>query len=196
MTSDYPSKWRKRFQYIYVADKNSQERYIPNIGFEDGIAIYTIITNSGSGHEYKALELGSGVGYSTLWILYALEDLKIEDTFLTAVEINSERVKMLKQLLKEVNPIKTRYTVVNDDALNFIRRSKEKFDFIFVDISKDRYLDTLENLGRISHEKTTVLFHNAFLPPPPKNFIDIANQNGWAVNVIPTRAGMFLLKRV
>jgi len=195
MVTDVPSKWRRRFQYIYIADKNSQEHYIPNIGFEDGIAIYTLITNSDVGDTFKALELGSGVGYSTLWILYALEDLNVEHTFLTAVEIDMERARILKQLLDEVKPIKTSYNVIVDDAIKIIEETKEKFDFIFVDINKNRYVDAIERLQKISHKKTTVMFHNAFLPSPPKEFLEKADEMGWKVNIIPTRVGMFLLQR-
>ena len=194
MVSDVPSKWRKRFQYIYIADKNSQELYIPNIGFEDGIAIYTLIRNSEVGDTYKALELGSGVGYSTLWILYALEDLNIDDTSLIAVEMNQERANLLKQLLVEVKPVKTNYKVIIGDAIKVLDELDEKFDFIFVDISKNRYVDALKKLRRISHIKTTVLFHNAFLPAPPKEFTERAKEYGWMVDVIPTRVGMFLLR--
>ncbi len=195
MVSNISSKWRRRFQYIYKADKNSQDLYIPNIGFEDGIAIYTLITNSETGEVYRALELGSGVGYSTLWILYALEDMSVENTYLTAVEMDGDRARLLRQILEDVKPLKTRYNVIVDDAIQFINSLNDKYDFIFVDINKNRYIEALEKLGRVSHDKTIVLFHNAFIPAPPKEFIDKARQEGWKVNIIPTRVGLFLLKR-
>ncbi len=188
--------WRRRFQFIYQADKNSQNHYVPNIGFEDGISIYTLLINHKvEADKYSALELGGGVGYSTLWILYGLEDRKSEAASLISVESSRERAIKIISLLEDVDPKKTKWKVLVEDALDYLRKTKEKFDFVFVDIDKGLYIDALTKLNDIINEDSIMLFHNAFIPAPPRDFVKKAVELGFETNVIPTRVGMFLLKK-
>ncbi|HIQ13367.1 MAG TPA: hypothetical protein EYH44_03130 [Thermoprotei archaeon] len=188
--------WRDRFKLLEECEYKSREYYIPNISFEDGVALYTIILSIGyERDEFKVFEMGSGVGYSTLWILYALEDIPSKYTELTAIEMQYRYSLELMDILNKSGVKKTRYTVISDDSLKILREYDSKLDFIFVDISKSEYPLVLEEAYRKTGDDGILTFHNAFFPPPPKEFIDEAERVGWRVYVIPTRLGIYLLRK-
>ena len=185
----------QRFEFLDYAEKLSMRHYIPHIGFDDGVALYTIITMNAVGKDtYNVLELGSGSGYSTLWLLYALEDLDIP-SYLETVELNTERATDVHNLISSLEGLKTDWRVINDDSINFLRSTQRIYDFIFVDISKSEYATILKLLDDKVRKDSYIAFHNAFFPSPPKDFVARAVDMGWRVSIIPTRLGIFLLSR-
>jgi len=187
--------WRMRYKYLEEAERNSYKYYVPNIGFDDGVALYTLIKIHGEyKDEYRVYEMGSGVGYSTLWILYALEDINGK-TYLEAVEKDSDKAVEIHNIISSIGHVKTIWRVISDDALNILESSKNKYDFIFVDITKSDYVRALKLIRDRIKGDGYVAFHNAFFPAPPMNFIQYALDHGWEINVIPTRLGLFILHR-
>ena len=82
----------------------------------------------------KVLEIGTGVGYSTLNIYYGYRKAEI-----TTVDSNRKRLEKAKEFFKRAgSPIKT----VLSDGLDYMREllyRGEVFDFIFVDSVKSEY---------------------------------------------------------
>jgi len=82
----------------------------------------------------KVLEIGTGIGYSTLTIFFSSPNSQI-----TTADTNEERLKVAKEFFKRAGaPIKT----FLKDGLELMRElltEGEKFDLIFVDSVKSEY---------------------------------------------------------
>lgn len=76
----------------------------------------------------KGLEIGSAVGYSAYYLSKYVE--------LTTIEIDKERYEIAKKVLKGRN-----VKIYNADACEILKDLDEKYDFIFIDAAKGKYLD-------------------------------------------------------
>lgn len=76
----------------------------------------------------KGLEIGSAVGYSAYYLSKYIE--------LTTIEIDEKRYEIAKKVLKGRN-----VKIYNADACEILKDLDEKYDFIFIDAAKGKYLD-------------------------------------------------------
>lgn len=76
----------------------------------------------------KGLEIGSAVGYSAYYLSKYVE--------LTTIEIDKKRYEIAKKVLKGRN-----VKIYNADACEILKNLDEKYDFIFIDAAKGKYLD-------------------------------------------------------
>lgn len=76
----------------------------------------------------KGLEIGSAVGYSAYYLSKYVE--------LTTIEIDEKRYEIAKKVLKGRN-----VKIYNADACDILKDLDEKYDFIFIDAAKGKYLD-------------------------------------------------------
>lgn len=76
----------------------------------------------------KGLEIGSAVGYSAYYLSKYVE--------LTTIEIDKKRYEIAKKVLKGRN-----VKIYNADACDILKDLDEKYDFIFIDAAKGKYLD-------------------------------------------------------
>ncbi|MBM3903590.1 MAG: O-methyltransferase [Thaumarchaeota archaeon] len=88
------------------------------------------------------LEIGTSAGYSTIWFAEALQ--KIPKSKIITIENNPEKIQIAKRNFEEsgiADKIETRF----GDALDVLEwishePKKTKFDFIFIDADKERYI--------------------------------------------------------
>ena len=71
------------------------------------------------------LEIGTGTGVSTCWIIDGMN----EESVLETVEINEENQSVAKRFLGERNNVE----FYLEDASNFIMKIEKKYDFVFAD---------------------------------------------------------------
>lgn len=90
------------------------------------------------------LEIGFGGGYSTLWMMKALE----EERKILSLELNTDRIENGIKLYKEFNLLH-RLDLRYKDALEFITETEETFDFIFLDGIKRSYMQYLPRIPRV-----------------------------------------------
>ncbi|VWL84813.1 O-methyltransferase [Oceanivirga miroungae] len=76
----------------------------------------------------KGLEIGTAIGYSTLYLSKFLE--------MTTIEIDENRYLVAKENFEKYNK---NINLINDDALNVIENLNDNFDFIFIDAAKGQY---------------------------------------------------------
>lgn len=93
----------------------------------------------------KCLEIGTFLGYSASCILEECQDLK-----LISLEKNPENVRDAKENLKDFDD---RVEIICCDALDYLKNSKEKFDFIFLDGAKGQYYIYLPYLKQLLNSK-------------------------------------------
>lgn len=98
---------------------------------------FDFIKSQIKGHKIESiLEIGSGNGYSTL-LYYTLPDVRNILTF----EYNPTRYNLARHNLKENKNIR----ILNQDFLEYFE-SGERFDLIFIDGMKRKYIDFLNIL--------------------------------------------------
>ena len=107
------------------------------------------------GRPKKVLEIGTGIGYSTLNIFFAYPQAQI-----TTVELNPERLRKAKEFFKRAG---AKIRAVESEALDFVREELSKgesYDFIFVDSAKGEYPFFNYKLQALLGRGGTLLFDN------------------------------------
>jgi folylpolyglutamate synthase/dihydrofolate synthase len=86
----------------------------------------------------KILEIGTGSGYSTLWIARGLSGKAV----LISLERDRKRFDLASKLFRD-NP---RVRVLHRDAFKYLGENSDIYDFVFLDAQKRDYLSYLELL--------------------------------------------------
>ena len=81
------------------------------------------------------VEVGSGVGYSTLWLAYAAS---ITGGKLVTCEIDPVKANQTRANLEQAN-LSGCVEVLTGDALDLLRQQTEPVDFLFIDGTKAQY---------------------------------------------------------
>jgi len=182
-------------KYLDRVREASDRLWVPSIDYEDGLILYSITyTYIASRNNVVAVDGGSGVGYSTLWMAEALENGCVGKCILYAVELDDKRFETMVNLFKDFKFYNVDIEYVHEDLRSFLRELNRSVDLIFVDIRKDQYLDVLKILEDKLSKDGIILFHNAILPPPPRSLIDEVNRR-WRYTVVPTRLGILIVSR-
>lgn len=128
MTEEINQNYPKAYQQINAATKAS--------GFDmasDVLTCSLLKTLAASKPSGRFLELGTGTGLSTSWILDGLD----EDSTLTSIDNDPKFLGIAKDFLGNDN----RLTLVDTDGAEWIEKNKDKkFDYIFADTWHGKYL--------------------------------------------------------
>ena len=123
---------------------NIKERAM-EVGFTascDDLTSHLLRTLIASKQQSNILELGTGVGYSTAWILDGMD----KDSKLTTVELNEEFASIAKEYLGHDQ----RVNFVIQDGEEFIKDHIDyKYDFIFADTWPGKFNHIEEVLGMV-----------------------------------------------
>lgn len=98
--------------------------------------------NKNKTKKIKILEIGGGIGSFCFRFSYFLIK-KSFDIFYVIVEKDKEKIKVLKENLKEfleiIDKEKFDLKIVCEDAKDFLLKNKENFDFVLIDANKKQY---------------------------------------------------------
>lgn len=87
----------------------------------------------------NVLEIGTSIGYSSVWIASKLS----KNAKLITLERWHERAEIAKKFFKKA---KLNINLIEGDALQIIPRLKLKFDAVFIDATKKEYLAYLKKI--------------------------------------------------
>ncbi|SNR67184.1 O-methyltransferase [Desulfurobacterium atlanticum] len=126
------------------------------------------------------LEIGTGIGYSTLSILYALNG----NCELISVDFNRDRIEIASSFIKKSG---FKATLIHNDAFNALRdflAEGKTFDFIFIDSMKSEYPFFNYKIQALLKENGMAVFDNVLF-------------RGYVCGVHPERykRAVFLLKK-
>lgn len=140
----------------------------------------------------NVIEIGTGVGYSTLWMVKGLLDSRSEGKVYT-IDPNPERIKKANYFFDKASRIKGLEEIPNlievncGDALRLIPRFMFEADFVFIDGAKNEYAQYLKALERVLKPGSVVTAHNVISHKSRlTNFLnEINNVQKWETSVIP-----------
>lgn len=110
------------------------------IGRSTGIFYHILLQSMNA---KKILEIGMSTGYSAIWFAYALS--KQSNGKLITIDNDKNKIKRAKQNFAEAG-LSDLIEIRQGDALKVLadlkneNRSKELFDFVFIDADKERYI--------------------------------------------------------
>ena len=103
----------------------------------------------------KILEIGSGAGYSALWLLKGAS----KTTSLEVMEINPIVAREFEQVMKKASYWE-RIRIHSGPALEVLRRLKGYYDCVFIDADKYEYPDYLRHAIRLTRPNSVILADN------------------------------------
>ena len=167
---------------------------VPSIGWDDSLVIQTIsFLYSSQRRGVFAVDLGAGIGYSTLQILRGLAKGCRGRCHVDAVEIKADRADVARSILGNLRGLGIDVSVVNMDAVRYLKeREDDSIDIAFVDVNKDVYTTILDLLSKRLKVGGVAMFHNAFFPKPPQIFFVKTSQPPWISFIIPTELGILI----
>ncbi|MCA1927130.1 MAG: methyltransferase domain-containing protein [Calditerrivibrio sp.] len=101
----------------------------------------------------SVLELGCGIGVAAKFILQRV------NCKYTGVDNNHERIEVAKRFLAEYQNV----SFFNERVENFLAKTEEKYDFIFVDSIKKDYEKVWYLLKPVLQERALIIFDDIFL---------------------------------
>ncbi len=145
--------------------------------------------------EVKAVEVGSGIGCSTLWIAAGIIESNGKG-MIYAIEKDSERYSKLKRTIEEamsrgISQLLGRIVkTVYGDARKIIPKFNFNVDFAFLDGSKEEYVDYLKLLAPKMKAGSILTAHNVISHRGLlKEFIELITSGGWETIIVPVDAG-------
>jgi predicted O-methyltransferase YrrM len=88
----------------------------------------------------RILEIGTAIGYSTLWLAQGFAGRK---GHITTIDLNVDRARRAIEYFKRAG-IEEQVEVLFGDARKIVPTLEGEFDFVFVDAAKGEYLDYLD----------------------------------------------------
>lgn len=111
------------------------------------------------------LELGTGIGYSTILMAQAIE----ERSRITTIEISPERYERACANFQQLQ-VSHKITPLLGDANKLLTELKGSFDFIFVDAAKGQYPEFFQKLLPLLAPQGVLVMDNIFM-------------NGWVIDM-------------
>jgi len=145
----------------------------------------------------NVVEVGTGVGYSALWLAKGLIDGSGVGKVYT-IERNLRRAEAAKSNLKKASKIEglERITdhveIIYGNAIDQIVKLDVEMDFAFIDGAKDEYLKYLTSMFPKLKVRSIVTAHNTISHHGRmEDFInEITNPEKWSTVILPIDAGL------
>ena len=144
-------------------DGNENEPIVKpwNIPKTTGEFLYNFIVNSGHrGNDIKRiLELGTGTGYSGLWLGAAAR--RLAPCTIDTVDYYDRKITIAHDVFKQAK-LDDIITIYNERIISFLKKSKPAYyDFIFLDADKNNYHHYFSYLLKVAKQGATLVVDNA-----------------------------------
>ena len=123
---------------LAVIDREGRAEGLPLVYPDTGALLHTLARACGA---RRILEIGTAIGYSTLWLASALP----ADGVLVTMEYDAARASRARAHFAAAG-VADRVSVIVGDATRFLHKVAGPFDFIFQDSDKQLYEPMLDRL--------------------------------------------------
>ena len=123
---------------LAVIDREGRAEGLPLVSPDTGALLHTLARACGA---RRILEIGTAIGYSTLWMASALP----ADGVLVTMEYDAARASRARDHFAAAG-VADRVSVIVGDATRFLHKVAGPFDFIFQDSDKQLYEPMLDRL--------------------------------------------------
>ncbi len=131
-----------RDEVLAGLEHEAQREGIPIVGPVVGELLFILARSMRARH---ILELGTATGYSAIYLARALGD---GEGRVVTLENNGKMAQRARENLALAG-LESRVEVLVGDAAGLMARMDETFDFIFMDIDKEGYVDALSHFKRL-----------------------------------------------
>ena len=104
---------------------------------------------------HRVLEIGTAIGYSTLYIA----DNSAEDVEITTLELSEERATEARTFIDR-SPYKGNIKIMTGDAGENLLQLQGKFDLVFIDAAKGQYPDYFRKVYPMLADNAVVIADN------------------------------------
>jgi predicted O-methyltransferase YrrM len=139
----------------------------------------------------RVLEIGTSNGYSTLWIVDALEKT---GGWLTTLEHDPKKVEMATENLERAE-LKERVEIIHGDARETIQTLEKRFDFVFIDADKESYEHYLAHALKRVRPGAIIMADNVSSHASElRGFLDMIDRDPWLEEIqLPFGGGQILI---
>lgn len=152
----------------------------------------TITKNSYS----RVLELGTSIGYSTLWLAYAVREY---DGHVDTVERSDNKIPVATQnfIDMELDKYITQYHMRNNEFLEYLSKSPDKkYDLIFLDSDRGHYHEYLPILDKHLQSSGVIIADNAGnMSERMSPFLQALTEYGYQFEIINLDNGLLLARK-
>ncbi len=185
-----------RLRFINYVRELSESLGVPSIDYEDGLVLYSLLYSYISSNKKCSfvVDAGSGIGYSTLWLAYAILDQSVQDSCkVIAIDIVDSFVEKSIEVFKNSGLSKFVH-VIKGDACKILEHYPPSIDYIFLDIDNRDYIKCIRSCFDRIVDGGYIVAHNAYFPfqEHSRRFIEYLKNIGLKTTVIPTRMGLIL----
>ncbi|MFA6939715.1 MAG: O-methyltransferase [Clostridiaceae bacterium] len=132
-------------------EEYAEENSVPIIHKEVGNFLRFIISMK---KPLKILEAGTAIGYSSILMCLAGNDIKIK-----TIEKDSAMVKLSRENIKK-SGFSQNIQVIEGDCLQVLKELDEKFDMIFLDASKGHYNEIFDDCLKLLSDNGVIIGDN------------------------------------
>ena len=133
------------------------DEFMLPVGPEAGAFLYLLATSQGAS---RFLELGTSVGYSTLWIAAAA---RRNGGHVTSLDTSANKTAQARENLAQAG-LADQVSCRTTDALAYLAETDERYDFVLIDIWKDMYVPALEAVAPLVLPGGIILADNMTFP--------------------------------
>ena len=129
-----------------------EANHVPIINI-NGLKVLVETVKAAKAH--RVLEIGTAIGYSTLYIA----DNSAEDVEITTLELSEERAAEARGFIDR-SPYKENIKIMTGDAGENLLQLQGKFDLVFIDAAKGQYPDYFRKVYPMLADNAVVIADN------------------------------------
>ncbi|MFW6022197.1 MAG: O-methyltransferase [Halanaerobiaceae bacterium] len=141
-----------RDELLLDMEEYASRNHIPIVKPEVGKFLSVLISASSPA---KILEIGTAIGYSTIWMARVAG----KDTEIVTIEIDEEMYHQAGENFRKAG-IEKKINQKLGDALEILPYLRRKFDFVFIDAAKGQYLNYLEMIMELTNSGSIIIADN------------------------------------
>lgn len=169
---------RRPHPIFEAVEEEAKEKNVPILTPSSGAVLSFLVRMA---KPSQILELGTGLGYSTFWMLYGSNIAKIQ-----TIDRNEEQTLRMWDYAKKLNLTDRISTLTGNlpSVLVDLPQPLSEYDFYFIDCDKIQYPDLLESFWKEARENShfvldNMLWHGRVMQKESDKPSDLAIQKVW-----------------